>query len=125
MHALPSAFSHHVSSASRIFVPFAWIAKSTIVVVPPIAAARVPVSKVVRRRRAAERHVEMRVRVDAARQDQQPRCVHNRVPLADRSPRAPRESCRLQSAHRRTLVAVCGDYHAVLNQQFPCSLQIH
>ncbi len=45
MHALPSAFFHHVSSAVRIFVPRAWIAKSTIVVVPPIAAARVPVSK--------------------------------------------------------------------------------
>jgi hypothetical protein len=45
MHALPSAFFHHVSSAVRIFVPRAWMAKSTIVVVPPMAAARVPVSK--------------------------------------------------------------------------------
>ncbi len=45
MQALPSAFFHHVSSAVRIFVPRAWMAKSTIVVVPPIAAARVPVSK--------------------------------------------------------------------------------
>ena len=45
MQALPSAFFHHVSSAVRILVPRAWMAKSTIVVVPPIAAARVPVSK--------------------------------------------------------------------------------
>ena len=45
MQALPSAFFHQVSSASRIFVPFGWMAKSTIVVVPPKAAARVPVSK--------------------------------------------------------------------------------
>ena len=34
MHALPSAFFHHVSSAVRILVPRAWMAKSTIVVVP-------------------------------------------------------------------------------------------
>src|SRR4051812_47675943 len=45
MQALPSAFFHHVSSASRIRVPRPWIAKSTMVVVPPKAAARVPVSK--------------------------------------------------------------------------------
>ena len=45
MQALPSAFFHHVSSAARILVPRAWMAKSTIVVVPPIAAARVPVRK--------------------------------------------------------------------------------
>ena len=29
MQALPSAFFHQVSSASRIFVPRAWMAKST------------------------------------------------------------------------------------------------
>ena len=45
MQALPSAFFHHVSSASRMRVPRPWMAKSTIVVVPPKAAARVPVSK--------------------------------------------------------------------------------
>src|SRR5580658_147668 len=45
MQALPSAFFHQVSSASRILVPRAWMAKSTMVVVPPMAAARVPVSK--------------------------------------------------------------------------------
>ena len=45
MHALPSAFFHQVSSASRMRVPRAWMAKSTMLVVPPKAAARVPVSK--------------------------------------------------------------------------------
>src|SRR5208337_123284 len=45
MFALPSAFFHHVSSAWRMRVPRAWMAKSTMVVVPPKAAARVPVSK--------------------------------------------------------------------------------
>src|SRR3984885_1200737 len=45
MQALDSAFFHQVSRASRILVPRAWMAKSTRVVVPPMAAARVPVSK--------------------------------------------------------------------------------
>src|SRR5271157_3526854 len=45
MAARPSAFFHQVSSASRIRVPRAWMAKSTMVVVPPNAAARVPLSK--------------------------------------------------------------------------------
>src|ERR1700689_2828193 len=45
MQAFDSAFFHQVSSASRILVPRAWMAKSTMVVVPPMAAARVPVSK--------------------------------------------------------------------------------
>ncbi len=45
MDARPSAFFHHVSSAWRMREPRAWMAKSTIVVVPPKAAARVPVSK--------------------------------------------------------------------------------
>src|ERR1022692_4500271 len=41
MHALPSAFFHQTSSASRMRVPRGWMAKSTMVVVPPKAAARV------------------------------------------------------------------------------------
>ena len=45
MPALPAAFSCHVSSPWSVDSPFVWIAKSTIVVVPPKAAARVPVSK--------------------------------------------------------------------------------
>ena len=45
MVARPSAFFHQVSSASRIRVPRACMAKSTMLVVPPNAAARVPVSK--------------------------------------------------------------------------------
>src|SRR5579885_1012343 len=45
MQARPSAFFHQVSRASRMRVPRAWMAKSTSVVVPPKAAARVPVSK--------------------------------------------------------------------------------
>src|ERR1035441_7226698 len=45
MEARFSAFFHQLSSASRIFMPRAWMAKSIRVVVPPKAAARVPVSK--------------------------------------------------------------------------------
>ena len=46
MQALPSAFSCHASRPSRSVPPRGWTAKSMIVVVPPKAAARVPVSKV-------------------------------------------------------------------------------
>src|SRR5229473_2133429 len=46
MAQLPSAFSCHLSSVASSEVPLAWTAKSTIVVVPPQAAARVPVSNV-------------------------------------------------------------------------------
>src|ERR1019366_181824 len=45
MQALPSAFFHQTSRASRMRVPRGWMAKSTMVVVPPKAAARVPVRK--------------------------------------------------------------------------------
>ncbi len=79
MHALPSAFFHQVSSAVRIFVPRAWIAKSTIVVVPPIAAALVPVSKSSADFDPAEWHVEMRMRIDPARQHKQPRRIDHFV----------------------------------------------
>src|SRR4051795_7793987 len=46
MQALPSAFAFHASRPSRRLWPFDWTAKSTMVVVPPKAAARVPVSNV-------------------------------------------------------------------------------
>ena len=46
MAQLPSAFSCHLSRVASRLVPFACTAKSTIVVVPPSAAALVPVSKV-------------------------------------------------------------------------------
>lgn len=46
MAHLPSAFAYQASSPSRTAWPTDWMAKSTIVVVPPQAAARVPVSKV-------------------------------------------------------------------------------
>ena len=46
MTALPSALAIQVSSPSRRVPPLDWTAKSTIVVVPPKAAALVPVSKV-------------------------------------------------------------------------------
>ena len=46
-----------------------WIAKSTIVVVPPHAAARVPVSNVSDGVRAAEGHLHVGVAVDAAGDD--------------------------------------------------------
>ena len=46
MAALPSALACQVSRSSRVDVPLVWIAKSTMLVVPPNAAARVPVSKI-------------------------------------------------------------------------------
>ena len=45
MTALPAAFFIHSSNAWRIDWPRYWIAKSTRLVVPPNAAATVPVSK--------------------------------------------------------------------------------
>ena len=46
MTALPSALACQVSRPSRSEAPRDWTAKSTMLVVPPNAAARVPVSKV-------------------------------------------------------------------------------
>ena len=46
MTALPSALACQASRPSRSDWPLPWTAKSTIEVVPPNAAARVPVSKV-------------------------------------------------------------------------------
>ena len=46
MAQLPSAFSCHLSRVASSVVPLACTAKSMIVVVPPCAAAFVPVSKV-------------------------------------------------------------------------------
>ena len=46
MTALPSAFACHASRPARRLWPLDWTAKSTIEVVPPKAAARVPVSNV-------------------------------------------------------------------------------
>src|SRR6185437_5188359 len=46
MAQLPSAFSCHLSSVASSEVPLAWTAKSMMVVVPPCAAAFVPVANV-------------------------------------------------------------------------------
>ena len=46
MAQLPSALACHLSRVASSEVPLAWTAKSMIVVVPPQAAARVPVSNV-------------------------------------------------------------------------------
>ena len=46
MAQLPSALACQASRPSRSDLPRDWTAKSMIVVVPPKAAARVPVSKV-------------------------------------------------------------------------------
>ena len=46
MQVLPSAFSCHVAKPSRNDPPRGWTAKSMMVVVPPNAAARLPVSNV-------------------------------------------------------------------------------
>ena len=69
MQALPSAFFHQVSSASRMRVPRAWMAKSTM---RGGAAERRRAGagfEIVGDGGAAERHVEMGVAVDAAGQD--------------------------------------------------------
>ena len=79
MQALPSAFFHQVSSASRILVPRAWMAKSTMVVVPADGRGARAGQEVVGRGGAAEGHVEMRVRVDAAGQQQQAGRIDDRV----------------------------------------------
>ena len=68
MTALPSAFFAHVSIAWCSVWPRYWIAKSTIEVVPPKAAAHRAGLEVVGRRRAAKRHVHVGVHVDAAGQ---------------------------------------------------------
>ena len=62
----PSALACQASRPSRSAPPIDWMAKSMIVVVPPQAAARVPVSKVSAAHGAAERHLHVRVRVDPA-----------------------------------------------------------
>jgi hypothetical protein len=64
---LPAAFARQLSSACANVWPCAWMMKSTWHVVPPNAAEVCPDFDVVDRHRPAERHVEMRVRVDAAR----------------------------------------------------------
>ena len=69
MAQLPSAFSCQRARASCTLAPVFCTAKSTIVVMPPHAAAIVPVSNVSRRLGAAERHLHVRVHVDAARHD--------------------------------------------------------
>ena len=46
MAVFPAAFACQASRHSMVEVPRVWIAKSTMHVVPPCAAARVPVSKV-------------------------------------------------------------------------------
>jgi len=79
MTALPSAFAFQVSRAARrLFARFG-VAKSIIGGRAAVAAAMVPVSKSVGRGDVAGRHVEVGVRVDAARHDVQPRCVEHRV----------------------------------------------
>ena len=70
MIALPSRFACHTASASAKVWPWPWMQKSMWQVVPPNAAAVWPRRDVVDRDGAAERHVEMRVRVDRTRQHQ-------------------------------------------------------
>ena len=64
MIALPSRLACQSPSASANVCPGPWMQKSTWHVVPPNAAAVWPDVDVVDRGRAAERHVEVRVRVD-------------------------------------------------------------
>ena len=120
MVARPSAFFHQVSSASRMRVPRAWMAKSTMVVVPPNAAARVPVSKSSARRGAAERHVEVRVGVDAAGDHVHARGVDHLGRRPDRR-QMPGAHFAMRLAFDqdvgRAVVSLRGDHRAIANQQ--------
>ena len=79
--ACPSRFDCHSSIASAKVMPFGWMMKSTWHVVPPNAADDLARLEVVDGDRAPEGHVEMGVRVDAAREDVLPRRVDHLVGL--------------------------------------------
>ena len=64
MWQLPSALACQAASPSCTTSPVRCTAKSMIVVVPPNAAARVPVSNVSLANGAAERQLHVGVRVD-------------------------------------------------------------
>ncbi len=105
MAQLPSAFACQASSPARSELPLVWMAKSMIIVVPPQAAARVPVSKVSADVVPAEWHLHVGVGVDAARQHVLARRVDHGVsrlaPRAPRSTRCPRPEpppCRRRSS---------------------------
>ena len=74
-----SIFSCHTSSASREGLPGIWKQKSTSDVVPPNAAETVPEVKSSQVDGAAERHLDVRVRVDRARDDVLPGRVDHLV----------------------------------------------
>jgi hypothetical protein len=68
MTCLPFALPRHSSSASAKVAPFGWMTKSTWQVVPPAGGRGLARLDVVDRDRAPEGHVEVRVRVDTARE---------------------------------------------------------
>ena len=72
--------------------------------------------KIVRRRGPAERHIEMRMRVDPARQQQQPRGIHHFVRRARRNPRAHFPDHRAIDQQIRLHAAVGIHNRSVLNQ---------
>ena len=69
MQALPSAFFHQVSSASRMRVPRAWMAKSTMRGGAAEGRGARAGFEIVGAGGAAEGHVEMGVAIDAAGED--------------------------------------------------------
>ena len=79
MAALPSAFRFHVSRAERSDSPGSGVAKSTTVVVPPNAAARGAGLEVVGRGDLPGGHVEVRVGVDPAGENEAAGGVEHRV----------------------------------------------
>ena len=72
--------------------------------------------KIIRRRRPAKRHVEMRMRIDPARQDEQSGSVYDRVSLGIDA-RAHLANRAALNQHIRGHRAVRIDYHPVLNQK--------
>jgi hypothetical protein len=120
MQAFPSAFCHHVSSAIRIFVPRAWIAKVHNRRRPADRRRARPRLRNRRSSRSAKRHIKMRMR-------------HRCRPAAPTSP-SHRQPCvpRLAGIPARTSLIVSpsirhprqssigGDNGAVLDQDSHC-----
>ena len=79
MICLPFAFSRHVSSASANVAPWGWMHEVDVARRASERGGRLTGLDVVDRDRPAERHVEMRVRIDAAGQDVPARRVDHTV----------------------------------------------
>ena len=83
MAQLPSALASAARGPARSASPLRWTAKSTMVVVPPQAAARVPVSKVSDGTGAAKGQFHVGVGVDPPGHDQAPGRVDEPRPFGE------------------------------------------